>query len=348
MTPGNNHTIFRSCTAREGDAERALGEVLSALPVPFQKGDRVGVKIHWGERGNHSYLPPFYTRKVVHWLRTLGVKPFVFDTTVLYSGGRRKGADALETARKHGFTEETLGCPIVVADGMDGTETVNIPVEFQHFKEVQTADVFHRGDGFVVLSHFKGHMVAGFGGAVKNLSMGFASRAMKQRMHADVRPVLDSRRCTACGLCVKVCPRKAVVLKEDRYAVFTLEKCIGCAQCIGLCPEVALDICWETDNEVFQEKLVETAAAVWRFIGGKTVLLNVAVNITAECDCLPGRNPVIAPDVGILGGYHPVRLDWETLRLVGMEPFDKAHPGLKWRRQFAYAQEIGFFPENPS
>ncbi|MCX7635598.1 MAG: DUF362 domain-containing protein, partial [Syntrophales bacterium] len=222
----------------------------------------------------------------------------------------------------------------------------NIPAGWRHFAEVQTADIFAKAQGFVILSHFKGHMVAGFGGAVKNLSMGFASRAMKQRMHADVRPRLHRHLCTACGRCVKTCPRQAVALKDDKYAVFDLTKCIGCAQCIGICPEVALEIFWETDNAVFQEKLVETAAAVWKLLEGRTVLINAAVRITAECDCLPGKNPVISPDVGIIGGYHPVYLDEETLHRVGADTFDRAHPGLQWRHQFTYARQIGFYPEN--
>jgi uncharacterized Fe-S center protein len=93
---------------------------------------------------------------------------------------------------------------------------------------------------------------------------------------------------------------------------------------------------------VFQEKLVETAAAVWRKIQGKSIVINSLLNITAECDCLPGNNPLIGPDYGFIGGYHPVEVDAESLKMTGPDIFEKVHPGIPWRRQFSYAREIGF------
>jgi uncharacterized Fe-S center protein len=102
-----------------------------------------------------------------------------------------------------------------------------------------------------------------------------------------------------------------------------------------------LKILWDTDDRVFQEKLVETAAAVWKMIAGKTILINACIRITAECDCWPGHNPVIAPDYGFIGGYHPLIVDEASLKKVGRSPFEKTHPGVNWERQFSYAREIG-------
>ena len=320
----------------------SLRVLLGQLKPPFTGGDRVGIKLHWGERGNRSFLPPVYAREIVRRLRKQGTHPFVFDTTVLYSGGRRTGKDTLKTAAEHGYTEEYLGCPIVVADGMDGRDVVDIPAGFKHFETVQVASVVEKADGFMIFSHFKGHLAAGFGGAIKNISMGFASRAQKQRMHADVHPVLIRDKCVRCGVCCDSCPAGAAQPADDGYPTYDLKKCIGCAQCIALCPEVALKILWDTDDTVFQEKLVETAAAVWKLIKDRSVLISALLNITTDCDCLSGENPVIFPDVGFVGGYHPVRVDAESLRLVGAEVFDKAHPHIPWQRQFAYAREIGF------
>src|SRR4030042_6221715 len=92
-----------------GNSTKSLGQLLHGLGKPFSPGETVGIKIHWGERGNAGFLPPRYTRKIVRWLHESGVEPFVFDTTVLYSGGRRTAADSLETAAQHGFTEGYLG-----------------------------------------------------------------------------------------------------------------------------------------------------------------------------------------------------------------------------------------------
>ena len=266
----------------------------------------------------------------------------MFDTTVLYSGGRHTAHDSLKTAADHGYTADFLGCPILIADGEDGRDVVSIPAGYKHFKTVQVGDVFDKAKGFVIFSHFKGHMVSLFGGSIKNISMGFSSRAQKQRMHSDYHPVLVRKKCSRCGTCISICPTKAASISRADYPTFDLTKCIGCAQCIALCPDAALQIFWNSDVTVFQEKLEETAAAVWKKIRRKSVVINALLNITAECDCLPGKNPVIAPDYGFIGGYHPVELDAESLKITGPAILEKAHPGIPWQRQFSYAREIGF------
>jgi len=333
---------FRGLDNVQPDAVAALRDLLSSLPRPFAPGGSVGVKLHWGEIGNESYLEPVYAREIVRWLAAGGFRPFVFDTSVLYSGGRRTARDALETAARHGFTEAYLGCPVVIADGQDGRDVVDIPAGYPHFETVQVADVVEKADGFVVFSHFKGHLASGFGGAIKNLSMGFASRAQKQRMHADVKPALKEKKCIQCGICVEVCPTGAARMEADAVPTYDLEVCIGCAQCIAQCPELALRILWGEDNDLFQEKLVETAAAVWRRIGNRTVLINALLRISAECDCLPGKAETIAPDLGFTGGADPVALDADSVARVGAEVLSRAHPALNWQVQFAHARKIGF------
>jgi len=334
--------LIEKVTGQQKPYREGLRKLLGRLPCPFADGNSVGIKLHWGERGNTGFLPPDYAREIAGWLRENGVKPFVFDTTVLYSGGRRTAADSLRTAAQHGYTADYLGCPVRIADGEDGRDVVSIPASYKHFETVQVANVFDQAQGFVVFSHFKGHMVSLFGGAIKNISMGFASRAQKQRMHADYHPVLNQKKCSCCGVCAEVCPTKAAFISESGYPEYDLKKCIGCAQCIALCPEAALQIFWDSDKTVFQEKLVETAAAVWKKIQWKTLVINALVNIVEECDCLPGKNDVIAPDFGFIGGDHPVEVDEESLRTLGSAVFENIHPGVPWSCQFSYAREIGF------
>jgi hypothetical protein len=321
----------------------SLKSLLASLQHPFSSGGSVGIKLHWGERGNVSFLDPVFAREIVRWLQSQNAKPFIFDTSVLYSGGRRTGKDSIETARQHGYTEEFLGCPVLIADGMDGRDIIDIPGGYKHFKTVQVASLVEKTHGFVIFSHFKAHLASGFGGAIKNISMGFASRAQKQRMHADVKPILSQKKCTRCGICTEVCPTGAASMIDDQYPTYDLDICIGCAQCIAQCPEMALRILWGADNNVFQEKLIETASAVWRVISKKTVLINALIKISAECDCLPGNMDIIAPDMGFLGGTHPVALDAESVTRVGADIITKAHPYLPWQRQFSYAEEIGFY-----
>lgn len=327
-----------------GCSTDTLRHLLDGMTKPFTSGDTVGIKIHWGEKGNQSFLHPGYTRTIVGWLQESGINPFVFDTTVLYSGGRRTAADSLKTAAEHGFTEAYLGCPVVIGDGLDARDVIDIPSGHRHFPMVQVASVIRKAEGFVIFSHFKAHMESAFGGAIKNISMGLASRAQKQRMHADAHPVLKPGKCTRCGLCAEICPTGAACLSPEADPVYDLSRCVGCSQCIALCPQAALRIFWDTDLNVFQEKLVETAAALWREIGKKSLVINALIGIVSECDCLPGRHPAIAPDYGFIGGNHPLLVDEASIRQTGAAPFDRAHPGLPWLRQFSYAREIGFHP----
>jgi uncharacterized Fe-S center protein len=327
-----------------GTSMETLRRLLEGLHKPFHSGSSVGIKLHWGERGNHTFLHPRYAREMVTWLREAGMQPFVFDTTVLYSGGRRTAADSLKTAAEHGFDERYLGCPVVIGDGPDGRDCLDLPGAGRHFPTVQVAAIIHKADGFVLFSHFKGHIESGFGGAIKNISMGLASRAQKQRMHADAHPTLITGKCTRCGLCAEVCPTGAAVLPHDADPVYDLKACVGCAQCIALCPQMALKIIWETDVNAFQERLVETAAAIWKEIGTRTVVINALVQVAADCDCMEGTHPIIADDFGFIAGSHPISVDEASIRQIGAEIFDRTHAGLPWQRQFTYAREIGFHP----
>jgi len=333
---------FEQCSKTEQSKLAALKAVLEKTEVPFQNGDTVGIKLHWGEVGNKHFLSPVYAKEIAQWLQAKKIKPFVFDTTVLYSGGRREGQESLKTASSHGFTEEFLGCPVKIGDGIDGKSVIDIPAGFKHFKTVQVGKVVQEADGFVVFSHVKGHLEAGFGGSIKNISMGMASRAQKQRMHADAKPKLIEANCIKCGECVEICPSGAATMSADDYPVYDLVKCIGCAQCIAMCPEMALKIIWNTDIKVFQEKLIETAAAVWKLIKNKTVIINSLISIVAECDCLPGTHKEIAEDKGFIRAYNPVIADEESIKMIGRDAIDQAHPKIPWQRQFEYAKEIGF------
>jgi uncharacterized Fe-S center protein len=337
-----NHYFFEPLRGDKKPYIQSLRRLLNQFSSPFTPGDNVGIKLHWGERGNKGFLPPDYAKEIAHWLKEQETTPFIFDTTVLYSGGRRTAEDSLKTAAAHGYTADFLGCPVIIADGMDGRNVVSIPAGYKHFETAQVGNVFDKTQGFVIFSHFKGHMVSLFGGAIKNISMGFASRAQKQRMHSDYHPVLNKKKCTRCGVCVEICPTKAAAISETKYPQYDLGKCIGCAQCVSMCPELALEIFWNSDMTVFQEKLVETAAAVWKKIQNKSVVINSLLNITVECDCLPGNNPMISNDLGFVGGYHPVAVDEESLNITGADIFEKVHPGIPWQRQFSYAREIGF------
>jgi uncharacterized Fe-S center protein len=67
-------------------------------------------------------------------------------------------------AHKHGFTIDTCGCPVIIADGLRGNAQVKVEVNLKHFKTVEIAREIYNADSFMFMSHFKGHEITGFGG----------------------------------------------------------------------------------------------------------------------------------------------------------------------------------------
>ena len=111
-----------------------------------EKEDIVAVKTHFGEYGNTAYLRVPYVRLVVEVLKELGARPFVTDTTTLYTGRRHNAVDHLGAARDNGFTGETCGAPIIIADGLRGLDDVDMPVNGQPLKSARIARAIHQAD----------------------------------------------------------------------------------------------------------------------------------------------------------------------------------------------------------
>ncbi|MFP4458151.1 MAG: DUF362 domain-containing protein [Candidatus Zixiibacteriota bacterium] len=308
-------------------------------------GDFVGIKVHWGEAGNITFLDAHYTKILIKKIKSLGGKPFVFDTNVLYKGARQNGIDNLMNAREHGFSIENLGCPAVIADGIRGRDTVDI--EAHDGSMINVGSLINQADAFVILSHFKGHIVSGIGGALKNLSMGFASRAMKQRMHADVEPELRSEGdCVECGICAEHCPMDCIELSPK--ANFDLIRCIGCGECIAVCPEGAIKIQWGNTGAKFGVLLMKTAAAVANKIHTKTVYFNGIINITDQCDCMGKKLEPITDDIGFTASFDPVALDTASDEIThkycqkrGDDSFRDIYKDTKYLESLEIAEKFG-------
>ena len=335
----------------------SLGELLKNIELPWaKKKSRIGIKLHWGEPGNKTFLPPDYARAVAGDILRRGAKPFIFDTTTLYRGERKNAIDSLWVAHKHGFDYGTTGAPVLVADGVSKRDTIVIPVPGNpiHQKTVKVASLVDYIDGIITLSHFKGHIASGFGGVIKNISMGFASSATKQVMHGDVKPELEPEKCDLCGTCAEFCPEGAITL-SDKLPIIDLDACIGCGECIAMCPTCALRIQWNARPQAFVEKLAETAAAVCERTSGRMLHIIVLANITRECDCMPKKMEPLVPDLGVLVGADPIALDSAACDLFnGAKPFpgsgimlgaeDKLEvlfPEIPYRRQLEYGVELG-------
>ena len=214
---------------------RALIERAGIEDINFEK-QFTAIKIHLGEPGNIAYLRPNFAKVVSDKVKELGGKPFLTDSNTLYVGRRKDALEHLEAAYENDYNPFCTGCHVVIADGLKGTDEALVPVEGgEYIKEAKIGRAIADADVIISLTHFKGHEITGFGGAIKNLGMGSGSRGGKMEMHSDGKPSVDEGKCIGCGRCARNCAQKAIRITEGK-AHIDHEKCVGCGRCIGACP----------------------------------------------------------------------------------------------------------------
>jgi len=291
-------------------AERAgLGKVIA-------EGDFVAVKVHFGETGNTGFISPVFAREIVRLAKEAGGRPFLTDANTLYAGQRANAVDHITCALHNGFSYTTVEAPVIIADGLDGRESTEVPLQGSpHFDSVRVGSAVMHADALVVMTHFKGHELTGFGGVFKNVGMGLGCRSAKQRMHSDFKPEIIVDKCTRCGRCVEGCSVEAMKLDADS-AVVDLDICIGCGECVARCAYGAIDIQWMTDPQVAQEKIVDHASAVMDAKKGKAVYLTWVTNVTPDCDCWDFTDAPVVGDIGVLASLDPVAIEQAAYDLV--------------------------------
>ena len=297
-----------------------------------------------------------YVRQVVEKVKACGALPFLTDTNTLYLGTRSNAIEHIETAILHGFDYAVAGAPVIIADGLNGKNIRRVEIQKKHFAEVSIAGDIAAADSLIVLSHFKGHIVSGFGGAIKNLGMGCAPPEGKRAQH-NARPFTIPEKCTGCASCMKVCPTKAIRVKKNKSVIDRI-RCTGCFEYMHACPEYAIDIDWETEISLFMERMVEHAYGAVQGKEQKAGFMNFLIRITPDCDCFPFSDAPIVPDIGILASKDPVAIDAASFDLVnqqqgsfdslltahhhkGGDKFKGVHVQTDGYRQVQYAEEIG-------
>ncbi len=278
--------------------------------------DLTAIKLHFGEKGNDSFIKPIFIRAVVEKVLENKGKPFLTDTNTLYYGSRHNSADHLETAILNGFDYSVAGAPLIIADGLQGENWKPVGVGLKHFKEVKIAGDILSADSMIVMSHFKGHAMSGFGGALKNLAMGCAAAPGKIEQHKMNKPVITDA-CTACGVCIGECPTYAMYLKDDKSHI-DYDMCIACNNCLELCPDSAITLNWE-DIPIFMERMMEYSYGAVKDKPGKVGYINFLTDITPDCDCVPWSDAPLVPDIGILASTDPVALDHASFNLVNQQ-----------------------------
>jgi len=329
-----------------------------------KKDNIIAIKLHMGEIGNTTYVRPIFVRRIVENLKKKGANPFLTDTTTLYVGQRSNAIDYLNCAVYNGFGYDSIGCPIIISDGIRSNNFVKVDTPFsKHFQYIKYAGDVAFSDGLVVISHVKGHMLAGFGGALKNIAMGLATRSTKQQMHGDVKPEVNQEKCIGCGLCVKYCPTSAIKI-VNKKASFDLNKCIGCADCITICPSKALRVLWNESKDIFLEKMGDVIKAILDDFDKPKLYFNFLMDITPDCDCMDYSRFNITTNIGILASYDPVAIDQASVDLIQNEKLyynheinkieekkdeDKFHllyPSINYQKFLEYCQDLGIGNRN--
>ncbi len=355
----------KSLLTKIADLARAagIGEVV-------RERDLTAIKIHFGEKGNTAFIRPLLVRPIVDLVKEAGGRPFLTDSNTLYVGTRGNAVDHLQTAVANGFAYSVVGAPLIIADGIDGGDEVTVPINLRNCREAYIGSAFSRADSIISLAHFKLHEAAGFGGALKNIGMGAASRKGKMAQHSDVAPQVISKKCIACSACLSECAQGAISIVDrpansplpktgaTRVMQIDQELCVGCARCIHACPRQAVAINWESDLPKFMERMVEYTVGALKGKNKHSLFINFLTQISPACDCYPFADAPIVADIGLTASRDPVAIDQASVDLLNSQPplessclqgneaarTDKikaVYPHVEWQKQLDYASELG-------
>ena len=322
------------------------------------EGKFVAIKLHFGEPGNLAFLRPNWARTVADFVKERGGKPFLTDCNTLYVGGRKNALDHMDSAMLNGFNPMTTGCQIIIADGLKGSDEVEVPVVGgEYVKNAKIGRAVMDADVFISLTHFKGHEEAGVGGCLKNIGMGCGSRAGKMEQHNAGKPHVAEKHCIGCGQCRKICAHGAPII-ENGKAHIDHDKCVGCGRCIAVCPKNAVQINWDETTINLNRKIAEYTKAV---VDGRPCFhISLVIDVSPNCDCRPENDMAIVPNVGMFASFDPVALDMACVDAVNAQTplrgsaaddahakahvhdhFQRLHPDTNWRSCLEHGEKIG-------
>ncbi|MDD2736379.1 MAG: DUF362 domain-containing protein [Desulfuromonadaceae bacterium] len=330
---------------------------LAGLAQTVAKGDLTAVKIHFGEKGNHGYLRPVFARRVVEEIKKLGALPFLTDSSTLYPGQRKEAVSALTCGIENGFGYACVGAPLIISDGLRGVTETEVAIEGDLLTHTYIGTEIIEADSIVAMTHFKCHDLTGFGGALKNMGMGCASRRGKLVQHSTIAPRISQQTCTGCGICLKSCAHDAIVITNGT-AVIVPEKCAGCSRCITVCPVLAINVQWNQAAEPAMRKMAEYVKGALTGKEGKAIFINFITQVSPACDCYGHSDAPIVNDIGICASTDPVAIDQACADLVngargnegsalksGHEPggdkFRGVSPEIPWEVQLEHGEKIG-------
>jgi uncharacterized Fe-S center protein len=281
----------------------------------FKQGDFTAVKVHVGEPPNNTYIKAPCIMGLVEELLALKTKPFIADTSALYTGRRHNAIDHAILADEHGFNISTLGIPFIAPDGIFGTSETAVQIDGELNDEVLIASGIVRCQSILSVAHFTGHPATCAAATLKTLGMGCSSRKGKMRQHASIRPSVSDN-CTLCGDCFDHCPADAITLGDIKASIDS-NKCIGCGECVAVCRFDAVKYDWGAENPIVQKSIAEHALGVLKNKKDRIASFNFVISVTRDCDCFDKKDmQKIVDDIGILASTDPVAVDKASIDIV--------------------------------
>lgn len=316
-----SQVCFADMHAKAGDSILAKFERLiekAGIDQIDFKDKFVAVKVHFGEVGNMAFLRHQYAKVLCDHIKARGGKPFLTDCNTLYVGYRNNALNHLDAAFINGYNPLSTGVHTIIADGLRGTDEREIPVVGgEYVKEAKIGAAVAEADIIVSLTHFKGHVNAGFGGALKNIGMGCGSKKGKMEMHSSGTPRIDGGKCIGCGMCVDHCANDGVHV-VDGTAVIDEGHCVGCGYCIAYCPAGAIMTKWDEAKPVMNKKIAEYTKAV--LDGKPSFHVSLVLDVSPDCDCERHNDVPVIPNVGMFASFDPVALDQACVDAANKQP----------------------------
>lgn len=306
----------------------------------LKKDDFVALKMHLGEEKKKSFISPVFVRVIVDLVKEAKAKPFITDTNTLYESPRVNAVDHLALAARNGFSYEHLGCPVIIADGLIGENQVSVATPHGR---IHIAGLVKRVDVIIALTHCTGHLLTGYGGAIKNIAMGLSGRGGKLDQHSGVKPEIIASACKACEVCIIHCPAEAITLVNGK-AYIDKDICYGCGECFAVCPHSAVKVDkWHATSDHMQAKMARYCAGILK--DKSAGFINFATNITKNCDCIDNPEKPLLPDIGILASLDPVAIDTASIDLInqkaGRDIFRAVWPEIDYTIQFKESEKLG-------
>ena len=273
------------------------------------KNKKTAIKIHVGSEIGYSTIPPVFMRILAAFVKDHGGDCFFTDHYISHRHPENRG-----------YTQESLGAPIVEGAGHLGKYLYTKEVDWKSFKHVDISGHIHDADFFIDFSHVKGHGCCSYGGAVKNISMGCVSDRTRREQHGlEGGLKWDKDKCNRCKACIESCNHRANKFnKKGEYEV-NFHDCTLCQHCLKVCPNGAISLTGASYLDFQKGMALCTKTVLDSFKEGNVFYINLLISITAMCDCWGITTPYLVPDIGLMSSWDLAAIETASLDSIKHE-----------------------------